>query len=262
VPKCEKRARAILNIFRQFGLDPILTIRGIRSTTRYIRDLRRFKSSASKRNDAKYPISISPALMDFTETAGSADGHYFWQDLYCAQWINARNPDQHLDIGSRIDGFVAHLLSSREVTVIDIRGIENEIPNLNFIQADLQAMPSQSFASVDSVSSLHSIEHFGLGRYGDPLDFEGHTKGLINISKLVKPSGYLYISFPIGEPMIQFNQQRILHPNWPIEVLTEFQLERFILIPWKGSPILNSLPDEVDRDTQGQAGLYEFRRLK
>ena len=30
---------------------------------------------------------------------------------------------------------------------------------------------------VDSVSCLHAIEHFGLGRYGDPIDVFGHIKG-------------------------------------------------------------------------------------
>jgi hypothetical protein len=26
----------------------------------------------------------------------------------------------------------------------------------------------------DSISSLHAIEHFGLGRYGDTIDVNGH----------------------------------------------------------------------------------------
>jgi hypothetical protein len=228
---------------------------------RYLSDLRKFKVLASKINSGE-TFSISPALLDFTQQSGSADGHYFWQDLYCAQWINSRNPNKHIDIGSRIDGFVAHLLASREVTVLDIRKLETKIPNLNFIQMDLQTPPLNLVTTFESVSSLHSIEHFGLGRYGDSLDFDGHTKGLANIAKLVSLGGYLYISFPIGEPDIQFNQQRIIDPNWPIEILIGFELQRFILIPWRGLPRLDAKPDEVDKGKLGQAGLYEFRRTR
>jgi len=261
MPKFEKNLRSILNIVRQIGLDPILTIRGLRSVARYLSDLRKFKALASQITNRE-AISISPALLDFTQPSGSADGHYFWQDLYCAQWINSRNPNKHLDIGSRIDGFVAHLLASREVTVLDIRKLETKIPNLNFMQMDLQSAPLNLVTTFESVSSLHSIEHFGLGRYGDSLDFEGHTKGLVNISRLVNPGGYLYISFPIGEPDIQFNQQRIIDPIWPIDILTEFDLQRFMLIPWRGLPHLDARPDEVDKSKLGQAGLYEFRRTR
>lgn len=261
MPKFGRKTRAILNVFRQFGIDPVLMFRGIVSVARYVGDLRKFKSAALRQGYVGKIISVSPALLDFAENAGSADGHYFWQDLHCAQWITTRNPKSHLDIGSRIDGFVAHLLTSQEVTVMDIRNIESNIPNLKFIQADLQSATSKPGTSYDSVSSLHSIEHFGLGRYGDPLDIERHKKGLINISKLVNSSGYLYISFPIGAPAIQFNQQRIIHPTWPIEILKDFNLERFILIPWRGSPVLNTRPSDVDITIQGQAGLYEFRRI-
>jgi len=261
MPKFEIKIRAILNVFRQFGMDPVLMFRGIRSIVKYIIDLKKFQSAASKHAHLRNTISISPALLDFAESAGSADGHYFWQDLYCAQWVTTRNPNRHLDIGSRIDGFVAHLLTNREVTVMDIRDMKSDIPNLKFIQADLQSPSRDLITPYDSVSSLHSIEHFGLGRYGDPLDVEGHTKGLLNIAKLVSASGYLYISFPIGASAIQFNQQRIIHPTWPIELLKEFKLERFILIPWRGLPLLDQDPHEVDISIQGQAGLYEFRRI-
>lgn len=30
--------------------------------------------------------------------------------------------------------------------------------------------------STDSLSCLHTLEHFGLGRHGDPIDPEGHIK--------------------------------------------------------------------------------------
>ena len=41
----------------------------------------------------------------------------------------------------------------------------------------------------DSISSLHAIEHFGLGRYGDPIDYYGHIKAISNITKMLKKMG-------------------------------------------------------------------------
>jgi len=205
-------------------------------------------------------IKFWPALQDFDDSAGSADGHYFWQDLLCAMWITEENPDLHFDVGSRIDGFIAHLLPSRNVTLLDIRPMKLKIPNLSVIQGDVQQGLDSLAASFESVSSLHSIEHFGLGRYGDPLDPSGHIKGLETIAKTVKPGGCLYLSFPIGDTAVEFNSQRIISPDWPSRALGDFSLEEFILIPWRGEPIHNVTPSEVDTKISGQAGLYKFRR--
>ena len=167
----------------------------------------------------------------------------------------------HVDIGSRVDGFVAHLLTFRDVQVIDIRELGTEISGLKTLVMDLQAQIVDSPIS-DSVSSLHSIEHFGLGRYGDQIDVDGHIKGLINISRMVADGGFLYISFPIGKVRIEFNAQRVLAPAWPIPILENFELIDFVLIPWKGQPIFDSNPYEVDTSIFGQAGLYKFKKVQ
>ena len=45
-------------------------------------------------------------VRDYNDNAGVVKGHYFHQDLYCARKIYRRRPVRHLDIGSRLDGFV------------------------------------------------------------------------------------------------------------------------------------------------------------
>jgi len=37
-------------------------------------------------------------------------------------------------------------------------------------------MFSGALSSAESIVLLHALEHFGLGRYGDPIDPEGHLK--------------------------------------------------------------------------------------
>jgi SAM-dependent methyltransferase len=207
-------------------------------------------------------VVFAPALLDFSDSAGAADGHYFWQDLICARWIYQEFPKNHLDVGSRIDGFIAHLLTFMEVTLLDIRESNVNIQGLGFVLGDAQKdLPISYEKQFASVSSLHSIEHFGLGRYRDTVQVDGHERGLRNISKCVSPNGFLYVSFPIGEDSIEFNSQRILNPSWPLQILKGFTLEEFVLIPWKGNPVYNLQPSDVDISIKGQAGLYKFRRL-
>jgi len=248
--------RKILYFLRQIGLDPLRCVRGLSKLPRYLSDLSKFR----RINAIGGKFRISPVLNDFDDQAGSADGHYFWQDLIAAQWIHSLQSKSHLDVGSRIDGFIAHLLTFREVTLLDIRPTKLEIPNLRVVLADAQRNLSEGVGKFNSVSSLHSIEHFGLGRYGDSLDPLGHEKGIIAISECVDVGGSLIVSFPIGTSSVEFNEQRIIDPNWPTQILENFELCNFVLIPWKGLPNLTTSPQEVDKSKSGQAGLYWFKR--
>jgi hypothetical protein len=50
----------------------------------------------------------------------------------------------------------------------------------------------------DSISCLHALEHFGLGRYGDRLDPNGHETGFLKLLDMLKPgagfiSGFLLL---------------------------------------------------------------------
>lgn len=79
-------------------------------------------------------------------------------------------PQRHIDIGSRIDGFVAHFPIFMPVTEVDIRPLVRHIDGLTFLQDDATELRKLPTRSVESLSSLHVAEHFGLGRYSDPID--------------------------------------------------------------------------------------------
>jgi hypothetical protein len=249
--------RRFLNVLRQFGFDPLATYRAFRGIPRFFSNYFFYSIKAKK-----LPNKLSPITRDFLDSAGSSDGHYFWQDLICAQWIFSNSPLEHFDVGSRIDGFIAHVASFRRVVMLDIRQVDSKIKNLEIIQGNAQESLLHLNRKFDSVSSLHSIEHFGLGRYGDSIDPLGHEKGLRNISELVTDNGLLYVSFPIGGSSVEFNAQRIIDPLWPINLLQDFELLEFVLIPWCGEPNFQILPELVDKQISGQAGLYKFRRIK
>ena len=59
--------------------------------------------------------------------------------------------------------------------------------------------------SVESLSYLYTMEHIGLGRYGDPIDPLGYLKGMNELQRVLKPGGKLYFSVLIGQERVEFN---------------------------------------------------------
>ena len=160
-----------------------------RSIFPFISDVAKFKNTRNGNID--FPINIKPSLADKYEKSGVMVGHYFFQDYHIAKRIFDNNPKKHLDIGSRVDGFVAHVAVYREIEVMDIRPIESKLKNVIFKQADMLNIPEEYNEYCDSLSCLHVIEHIGLGRYGDPLDYFGYEKALSKIfsrAKNIRPT--------------------------------------------------------------------------
>ena len=97
----------------------------------FLKDYKEFKRQFNKQQEFK-TIGFYPLLADRYDNAGVASGHYFHQDLYVARKIFEANPSRHVDVGSRIDGFVAHVASFREIEILDIRFIESKSKNIHF----------------------------------------------------------------------------------------------------------------------------------
>jgi hypothetical protein len=183
----------------------------LRGWRRYVRDRAAFRRTGNQ-NAFAWGKEL-PILTEWDESSGSL-GTYFYQDQLVARWIHEDSPSRHVDVGSRLDGFVGSLSVFREVEVLDIRPQHETISNVKFHQLDLMLpLPEKWIDSTPSLSCLHTIEHFGLGRYGDAIDPEGHLKGLAQLKKMVMPSGLLYLSTPIGPQRIEFNAHRIFAPE-------------------------------------------------
>ncbi len=204
--------RINLILSTQLGFDLPRLFRGVSALPEYAKDLKSFKSKY------KGKLIFNPCLLDKGEEGGSTTSEYFLQDLYVAQKIHKANPRRHLDVGSRVDGFVAHIASFRDIEVVDIRPTTSVIPGIKFFQADLMAENLMHLgAQTDSLSCLHALEHFGLGRYGDPINPMGHELGLKNIAKFLEKTGTLYLSMPIGIERVEFNSHRVVNPLWLLE---------------------------------------------
>lgn len=109
----------------------------------------------------------------------------------------------HYDIGSCIDGFIAQLLSAgTKVTMLDIRPLSIKIPGLDFIHTDATMLGEITDGSIESITSLHAIEHFGLGRYGDHIDPNAWEKALKSIQRKIKGGGLFTYLFRLDMKML------------------------------------------------------------
>jgi hypothetical protein len=237
-------------VLRNAGIDPRRLASAVRGWRRYVRDRAIFQGR-SDQSLFTWGKEL-PILTEWDESSGSL-GAYFFQDQLVARWIHDAAPIRHVDVGSRIDGFIGSLSIFREVEVIDIRPQPEAVARVKFHQLDLmEELPESWVECTDSLSCLHTIEHFGLGRYGDPVDPNGHLKGLEQLQKMVAPGGRLYLSTPIGPQRIEFNAHRIFAAETLVGWFgAGWEIERFAYLD-----DLNVLHDAIDLKTADVANHF------
>lgn len=220
----------------------------------------------------EFPIvknNLRPILEDISSEAGEIDEHYFLQDIWVAQKVGSQRPDIHYDIGSRIDGFISHLLVMKQkVTQIDIRPLNKKISGLDFICADATNLENVADGSIGSLSSLHAIEHFGLGRYGDKIDPDACYKVTQSIQRVVMENGRIYVSVPCGsENKLVFNAHRIFNPYTFANYFKQCMLEEFCYI--KDFTVHSYCGSEIEQEKENilsdigeySCGIFVLRKL-
>lgn len=192
-----------------------------------MKDLDLYTSLNQRENFSVTKEYMYPLYLDKVVGAGMFTS-YFWQDLWAAQHIFSCRPELHYDIGSRVDGFIAHLCAfHQKVRLLDIRPLENKIPGVDFIECDATNLENIEDESIDSLSALCSLEHFGLGRYGDPIDPEACFKCFAAIQRKIKKGGKVYISVPIGKEHLEFNAHRVFYAKTIVDSFHQMRLKEF-----------------------------------
>jgi SAM-dependent methyltransferase len=237
-----------------------MTARAILGLPRFVFDICRYSRLNPPNGFKLLPINLTPVLGDFRGQAGIANGHYFHQDLWAARKIFERRPPRHVDVGSRIDGFICHLLVFMPVEVIDVRALSTGTRGLTFKQADATQLDCFDGNSIVSISSLHAAEHFGLGRYSDPIDPWSHIKFMQCLQRVLAPGGRLYFSVPIGRERVCFNAHRIFAVNSVLKVFDKLDLCSFSYVDDDGDLHEDVSPNTVSDRTHLGCGLFEFTK--
>lgn len=253
--------RALGTMLLSLGFDPRKIFRSALGLPVFFFHFIRLMKEKINGAGAGFSLRALPVLSDYKENSGVAKGHYFHQDLWAAREVFKNKPRLHVDVGSRIDGFVAHILTFMECTVIDVRSLESSVDGMHYKQQNMME-PDKISAVSDSVSCLHALEHFGLGRYNDPIDLDGWKKGFDAISRLVATAGRLYLSVPIGPQLVEFNAQRIFNPKTIVSESRNHRLELvcFSFIDDSGDFHPNARLEEAANCQYG-CGCFEFLKL-
>jgi hypothetical protein len=243
------------------GFNPGIFLKSLRFLPRYIRDLRTYQKMNPSPSFRFHVNDAFPILTDMKEGAGTTSGHYFHQDLWAAKKIYERRPKTHFDIGSRTDGFVAHLLVFMPVNVVDIRPLESDLPGLTFFQDDASELANLPTDGIDSLSTLHAAEHFGLGRYTDPVDPNACFQFMSALQRVLAPGGRLYFSVPVGRERVEFNANRVFAPQTILQSFSELKLVSFSFVGDDGRLNENTDPLALP-ESEMACGLFEFTKIE
>jgi SAM-dependent methyltransferase len=221
----------------------------------YLGEMMRFK----KHNDKRFAVAVRdlyPCLSDkLTKTP--FDQHYTYHPAWAARILAKTKPEYHVDFSS-ILSFGSIVSAFVPIKFYDYRPADLQLSNWESGFADLNNLPFDS-NSQPSVSCMHTVEHIGLGRYGDPLDPKGDLTAIEELKRILKPGGDLLFVTPVGRPRIEFNAHRVYSYEQIINYFSPFTLQEFALIPDAGGLIENAVPSLVKQQHYG-CGCFWFKK--
>jgi SAM-dependent methyltransferase len=117
------------------------------------------------------------------------------------------------DIGCATGCFPAMQVAAgiQSCTVFEVREAEANDERVQVRVQDL-TYATDLEPEFDLITCLSTIEHIGLGRYGDPIDPWGDVKMAANLARLLRPGGVMLLSFPSGPGCVVWNKHRIYSP--------------------------------------------------
>ena len=181
-----------------------------------------------KLDDGRFKIKISPYLLDRTPTTGF-EPHYVYHPAWAMRIIAKNNPKLHVDFSSTLN-FCTSLSAFVPTQFYDYRPANLKLDNLETKKGDLTNIDLKD-NSVESLSCMHTVEHVGLGRYGDEIDPQGDLKAINELKRVLAVGGALLFVVPVGKPRIEFNGHRIYSYKQIMESFSDLKLKEYSLIP-------------------------------
>jgi ubiquinone/menaquinone biosynthesis C-methylase UbiE len=145
------------------------------------------------------------------------------------------------------------------VDFYDYRPANIIFDNLACKKGDLMKLPFED-DSIESISCMHTVEHVGLGRYGDILDPVGDIKATKELARVVTVGGSLVFVVPVGKPKIEFNAHRIYSYEQVMDMFPNMQLKEFSLIPddYKKYGLIRNADKNMVKEQNWGCGCFWF----
>ena len=213
----------------------------------------------SKNADGRFELNWDEAMpyLDDRTTHTGFDAHYIYHPAWAARVVRQINPAVHIDISSTLH-FCTQLSAFIPVRFYDYRPALLDLDNLQSEKADLTNLFFES-NSIESLSCMHTVEHIGLGRYGDPIEPGGDLKAMNELKRVVKPGGSLLFVVPVGKARIIFNAHRIYSASAIVSAFDGLELENFSLVTDDARFLRNADPKDADSQKYG-CGCFWFKK--
>jgi SAM-dependent methyltransferase len=209
---------------------------------KFLSEFSQFRRGNDHRLSAHFS-DIYPCLKDrVSETP--FDRHYIYHPAWAARKLAETRPAKHIDISSTLN-FSAIASAFVPIQFYDYRPADLKLSNLGSEFADLNGLPFET-DSVGSLSCMHTIEHIGLGRYGDKIDVTGDLKAITELKRVLRPAGNLFFVTPVGKPRIEFNAARTYSYDQVVSYFAPLKLVEFSLIPDEGPMMEHADPKVID----------------
>jgi hypothetical protein len=225
----------------------------------FIRDFRKFNSLTANKRFSNNWTDHSAVLFEKTSQT-EFDRHYVYHTAWAARCLAETKPAKHVDISSSLY-FTALCSAFIEMEFYDFRPANLILNNLTCASANLNALHMKS-GSIGSLSCMHTVEHIGLGRYGDEIDPDGDLKAMAELERVLAPGGNLFFVVPIGEPKIVFNSHRIYSYEQIIHYFKALNLHRFTFIGenFSDGGLINNPPPELLAGQKYGCGCFWFKK--
>lgn len=226
----------------------------------FISSLREFQSLDKNSRFCLKEEDFLKCLNDNTENTGF-DTQYEYHQAWAARCLAQINPKKHIDISSRItfnvvtSAFIPiEFYDYRPAKIYNLSGLECKSADLTKLHFD--------DSSIESLSCMHTIEHIGLGRYGDKINPDGDLKAIQELKRVLKTDGNLLFVVPVGKPRIQYNAHRIYSYDMIMDYFKDFKLVNYSLIPDNAMEvgiINNAGKEETDKQNYA-CGCFWFKK--
>ena len=111
---------------------------------------------------------------------------------------------------------IGYWLSASKITTLDYTRKKYENDRLEWLHVndylDDLISSNKQIEEFSNAASFSSIEHSGLGRYGDPLSPEGNIDAVRQVHCMLKPNGLFFLGLPTSQDdssYIEFNAHRV-----------------------------------------------------
>jgi SAM-dependent methyltransferase len=225
---------------------------GLARLPRFLAELRAYRRAA-----AGQEVSLRDAFPCLNDRLPSTpfDPHYFHQAAWLARRLARLRPAMHVDVGSSV--VMLGVLSAQvPVVFVDYRPLRARAVGLAAVAGTATRLPFAD-AALETISSLHVIEHIGLGRYGDPLDPRGSQIAATELARVVRPGGRLFLSVPVGRQRVCFNAHRVFAADTIVAMFGALRLESFSLVDDDGRFTADVAVDAAKMLEYG-CGMFEF----